>query len=147
MNNNCLTDDDFTSIVKVVLFKTILLSKAIVIPPYSNPAFFTYCAILELLLTEVSVLSTIVPTPPPKLVKIEASEVSKSFTNSPPSHASIEPLSGACPKVKSSKKNISSTPSTLGAASISKNSTILFLSVTVVVEKSNVNVSQSPLPE
>ena len=89
MNNNCLTDDDFTSIVKVVLFKTILLSKAIVIPPYSNPAFFTYCAILELLLTEVSVLSTIVPTPPPKLVKIEASEVSKSFTNSPPSHATI----------------------------------------------------------
>ena len=66
--------------VNVPLTKSILLSKAIVIPPYTNPSFFTYCAILALLLTEVSVLSSIVPTPPPKLLKIEASEVSKSFT-------------------------------------------------------------------
>ena len=64
-----------------------LLPKAIVIPPYTSPAFLTYCPNLVLVLTEVSALSIIVPTPPPKLLKIVASEVSKSFTNSPPSQA------------------------------------------------------------
>ena len=86
-----------------------------VIPPNTSPAFLTYCPTFALMLTEVSGLSIMVPTPPPKLLKILSSAVSKSFTKSPPSHSSrvlpfiLSPPSPSVWEILSTKK-VPSTP-------------------------------------
>ena len=91
LNNNCLTATEYTSMENTPALKSMSGSTSMVIPPNTSPAFLTYCPTLALMLTEVSGLSIMVPTPPPKLLKMLSSAVSKSFTKSPPQSSKDPP--------------------------------------------------------